>query len=88
MEFIRTREEPGWRAGAQAAGPSDEVYWAERNYRGYSLFTQAGRWYALPEADHAEFRAQVAAGLREAFPTRGYGTVLPFRRLFVIAYRD
>ena len=43
---------------------------------------------ALPEAGHAEFRAQVAAGLREAFPTRGYGTVLPFRRLFVIAYRD
>jgi trans-aconitate 2-methyltransferase len=43
---------------------------------------------ALPEAEHAEFQEEVAAGLREAFPTRSYGTVLPFRRLFVIAYRD
>jgi trans-aconitate 2-methyltransferase len=43
---------------------------------------------ALPEAEHAEFRAEVAAELREAFPTKAYGTILPFRRLFVIAYRD
>ena len=43
---------------------------------------------ALPETEHAEFRAEVAAGLRAEFPTRSYGTILPFRRLFVIAYRD
>jgi trans-aconitate 2-methyltransferase len=41
---------------------------------------------ALDPADHTEFRADVAAGLREAFPTKDYGTVLPFQRLFVIAY--
>jgi trans-aconitate 2-methyltransferase len=34
-----------------------------------------------------EFRAEVAAGLRTAFPRRPYGTVLPFHRIFVIAYR-
>jgi len=43
---------------------------------------------ALAPADHGEFRAEVAAQLREAYPPRDYGTVLPFRRLFVIAYRD
>jgi trans-aconitate 2-methyltransferase len=43
---------------------------------------------ALPASDQAEFRTDVASALREAFPTKEYGTVLPFRRLFVIAYRD
>lgn len=41
----------------------------------------------LDEASAADFRAEVAAGLREAYPPRGYGTVLPFRRRFLIAYR-
>jgi trans-aconitate 2-methyltransferase len=36
----------------------------------------------------AEFRADVAAGLREAYPRRPYGTVLPFQRIFVVAARD
>lgn len=38
-----------------------------------------------PERD--AFRAEVAAGLRAAFPARDYGTVMPFTRIFVIAYR-
>jgi trans-aconitate 2-methyltransferase len=42
---------------------------------------------ALDPADHAEFRADVAAELDRAFPRHDYGTVLPFRRLFVIGYR-
>jgi trans-aconitate 2-methyltransferase len=42
---------------------------------------------ALPESEHGEYRAEVAAELRAEFPTRSYGTILPFRRLFVIAYR-
>src|SRR5436305_1095495 len=41
-------------------------------------------WRPAPPVD---FRAEVAAGLREAFPRKDYGTVLPFRRAFVIAYR-
>ena len=43
---------------------------------------------ALDAADQEAFRAEVAAELRDAFPPKRYGTVLPFRRLFVIAYRD
>jgi trans-aconitate 2-methyltransferase len=42
---------------------------------------------ALDPADHAEFRTEVAAELDVAFPRHEYGTVLPFRRLFVIGYR-
>ncbi len=43
---------------------------------------------ALPdEAERAEFLAEIAARLREAYPRRAYGTVFPFRRVFVVAGR-
>jgi trans-aconitate 2-methyltransferase len=41
---------------------------------------------ALDPSERAGFRDEVAAGLRAAYPRRPYGTVLPFRRAFVIAY--
>jgi trans-aconitate 2-methyltransferase len=37
------------------------------------------------EATLAEFRTAVAVRLNDAYPPRAYGTVLPFRRLFVVA---
>jgi len=37
-----------------------------------------------PEA-RAEFSAVFKARLREAYPPRDYGTVLPFRRIFAVA---
>jgi trans-aconitate 2-methyltransferase len=36
----------------------------------------------------ATFRAEVAAGLRQAYPRMPYGTVMPFRRTFVVATKD
>jgi trans-aconitate 2-methyltransferase len=42
---------------------------------------------ALDADARPEFEAAVAAGLREAFPARPYGTVLPFTRIFVVAHR-
>jgi trans-aconitate 2-methyltransferase len=42
---------------------------------------------ALGPAERIDFEREVAAGLRYAFPTESYGTILPFRRIFVIAYR-
>jgi trans-aconitate 2-methyltransferase len=36
----------------------------------------------------AEFRAEVAAGLRVAYPPAPYGTLLPFPRIFVVATRE
>src|SRR5207247_10996985 len=35
----------------------------------------------------ARFRAEVAEGLRAVYPPRPYGTVLPFRRTFVVGGR-
>jgi trans-aconitate 2-methyltransferase len=42
---------------------------------------------ALDEASRREFLAEYGALLRAAYPRREYGTVLPFRRLFVVARR-
>jgi trans-aconitate 2-methyltransferase len=39
------------------------------------------------QAALAEFRAEVADRLREAYPAAPYGTVLPFPRVFVVAHR-
>ncbi|GAB3766086.1 trans-aconitate 2-methyltransferase [Microlunatus parietis] len=39
---------------------------------------------ALPEPQRTEFVAEYQALLREAYPAREHGTVLPFRRIFVV----
>jgi trans-aconitate 2-methyltransferase len=42
---------------------------------------------ALPPAAGEEFIGEYAARIREAYPSASYGTVLPFRRIFVVAHR-
>jgi trans-aconitate 2-methyltransferase len=42
----------------------------------------------LDPAEAAEFTAEYAARLRQAYPARRYGTVLAFRRTFVVAHRS
>ncbi|SEG47167.1 trans-aconitate 2-methyltransferase [Thermomonospora echinospora] len=42
---------------------------------------------ALDERKAEEFLAEYGARLREAYPPRPYGTVFPFRRIFVVARR-
>jgi trans-aconitate 2-methyltransferase len=42
---------------------------------------------ALPDDEREHFEATYKARLREAYPEQPYGTVLPFRRIFVVAQR-
>ncbi len=42
---------------------------------------------ALPEQLRDRFTADYGAALRDAYPAAAYGTVLPFRRVFVVATR-
>ena len=42
---------------------------------------------ALPEPERQAFEAEFRDGLRAAYPRRSWGTVLPFRRIFVVARR-
>lgn len=42
---------------------------------------------ALPDGVREEFVAEYQAALRAAYPRQEFGTVLPFRRIFVVAHR-
>ncbi len=42
----------------------------------------------LDQAERAEFTAEYGALLREAYPVRSYGTLLPYRRIFAVARRE
>jgi hypothetical protein len=41
------REEPAWRASAAPGGESDDVYWINKDHRGFNVFLHGGTWYAL-----------------------------------------
>ena len=43
---------------------------------------------ALPDPVRAEFEGEYQTRLREAYPGQSYGTVLPFRRIFVVAHKE
>ena len=43
---------------------------------------------ALPDPVREEFEREYRGRLREAYPARPYGTVLPFRRIFVVAHQQ
>ena len=43
---------------------------------------------ALPDDLRERFAGEYSAALREAYPARRYGTVLPFPRVFVVATRE
>jgi len=43
---------------------------------------------ALPDTVRLDFEDTYKQRLRKAYPARPYGTVLPFRRVFVVAQRD
>jgi trans-aconitate 2-methyltransferase len=53
-------------------------------YKGTGLRPVLAR---LDQADAAEFLAEYGARARAAYPAAGYGTVLPFRRVFVVAHK-
>ena len=42
---------------------------------------------ALSGAQRSQFEAEYKAQLRTAYPEQAFGTVLPFRRIFVVAHR-
>ena len=61
-------------------GPDPVTEW----YKGSGLRPVLGR---LGEADAGEFLAAYGDRARAAYPPTEYGTVLPFRRVFVVAHK-
>jgi trans-aconitate 2-methyltransferase len=61
-------------------GPDPVTDW----YRGTGLRPVLS---ALPADEAAEFARQYGERVRAAYPAAPYGTVLPFRRVFIVAHR-
>ncbi len=73
-----------WKTTYQHVLPGEDPVLAWYSGTGLRPYLDA---LAGDEALRAEFRSAVAAGLREAYPAAPYGTVMPFTRIFVVAYR-
>lgn len=43
---------------------------------------------ALPAGEYAEFEAEYGQLLRRAYPAKAWGTVFPFRRIFMVAHKE
>jgi len=62
------------------AGPDPVTEW----YKGTGLRPVLS---ALEPAQAANFLSEYGEGVRAAYPAASYGTVLPFRRVFVVAHK-
>jgi trans-aconitate 2-methyltransferase len=87
QEFLDVLGRPGWEADAWETtylhvlnGPDPVFEWIRAT--GARPVLQA-----LPDELRHRFVDEYKARLREAYPQRSYGTVLPFRRSFVVAHR-
>jgi trans-aconitate 2-methyltransferase len=87
-EFLDALARPGWEVDAWETtylhvltGPDPVFEWIRAT--GARPVLQA-----LPAGLRDRFVDEYKARLREAYPQRSYGTVLPFRRSFVVAHRD
>ena len=62
------------------------------NFRSGKLYCEKGTGLrpvleALTPDEAAEFQSEYGQRLRAAYPAQPYGTVLPFRRVFMVAQR-
>jgi len=89
--YLETLARPGWSVDAWETtylhvldGPDPVLRWVSGT--GARPVLQALPDTA-PDVLRGRFERAYAAALREAYPARPYGTVLPFRRVFVVAQR-
>lgn len=86
--YLELFQRPGWsldvwRTTYLHVLPGDDPVFAWISGTGARSYLQA-----LPDDLRSTFETEYKAALREAYPRRDYGTVLPFDRVFVVATRE
>jgi trans-aconitate 2-methyltransferase len=89
-DYLELLARPGWTVDAWETTYVHVLHGPDPVLRWISATGAQPVLHALDAADPAlrsRFEADLGAALREAYPTRSYGTPLEFRRVFVVATR-
>jgi trans-aconitate 2-methyltransferase len=87
QEYLSVLSRPGWSVDAWETTYLHVLPGEDAVFRWISSTGARPVLNALPEPEKSAFVEEYKATLREAYPTEAYGTVLPFRRIFVVATR-
>ncbi|MGC5165654.1 methyltransferase domain-containing protein [Luteimicrobium sp. DT211] len=87
-EYLDVLARPGWTADAWETTYLHVLDGPDPVFRWISSTGARPVLAALPDDVRPAFEEEYKARLRAAYPERSYGTVLPFRRTFVVATRD
>lgn len=97
VELTRQNDDPDRYVDVLASAGCAADVWETTYYQILSGPDPVLQWYlgtglrpvlaALAPGEARDFTAEYAALLRDAYPAREYGTVLPFRRIFAVASR-
>jgi len=84
-EYLEVLAQPGWTVDAWETTYLHVLQGPDPVFRWISSTGARPVLAALPDDVRPAFEEEYRARLREAYPERRYGTVLPFRRSFVVA---
>ncbi|WP_085528597.1 methyltransferase domain-containing protein [Kocuria massiliensis] len=87
-EYLGDLSRPGWSVDAWETTYMHVLQGENPVYEWISSTGARPVLHPLPAAEQQKFIAEYQAALREAYPVAEFGTVLPFRRIFVVATRS
>ncbi len=87
-EYVEVLAQPGWTVDAWETTYLHVLHGPDPVFTWISATGARPVLAALPEDLRPAFEEEYKARLRAAYPARSYGTVLPFRRTFVVATQD
>lgn len=87
VEYLSRLSRPGWSVDAWETTYLHVLPGADPVFEWISGTGARPVLQALPEEVREAFVADYKAVLRQAYPQQEFGTVLPFRRIFVVAHR-
>lgn len=87
-DYLALLSRPGWEVDAWETTYLHVLQGADPVFEWISGTGARPVLQALPDGVREQFVAEYQAALREAYPRQELGTVLPFRRIFVVAHRS
>lgn len=87
-DYLQDVAQPGWRVEGWETRYHHILHGPDAVFQWISSAAARPVLQSLPEDLREEFVTEYKAALREAYPATDIGTILPFRRLFIVARRE